>query len=811
VTGLQVVVKTSAHAATVCVGSAPSTTSALTAAKACGGRVEDSSRRSVTGQVFANPDGTFTAEENAVPVRAKRADGSWAPIDLTLRANPDGSVSPTVTAVPLTLSGGGTADLATVSLSLTQERFTLGWPAALPKPTLSGDTATYANVLPDVDLKVRAQRDGFSQVFVVKTRDAAKNPALQKIKFTTSTTGASVAAAGPTGMTVSDRSGRPTFHVDAPAMWDSTLATLPDPGTGDRAGSDTTGPGRGAKKAAMTVQTAGNDLYVIPDPGLLGTADLNMPLYIDPSVTASRWHWTMINGYYIDQSYWSYDRNQNAKVGYIVDNGTQLYRSVWDFGTDQWRGTHVLSATFSATLLHSYSCSNSNTELHLTNAIDPNTTWRNHVNTWGGALANASNSNCNDVAGGVYTAWNGGGVNNAAAQSAGWPTITLGLMETNETSNAAWKKFDELTPKLAVTFNSYPNIPDTLTIDGKACGTGTKKAYVSTLGGHNPVLKARLSDPDAADHLTGNFSWATSTGTSAASQSNIANGQYAQVTTTATAFTPGTTYSFSVSASDGIDTSSTAGPCEFVVDNTAPDKAPSVTSADDRYGLPKCDGSGAWCDGVGKTGTFTLGPNGVADVASYLYSLGTSPPTTSAPAATVGGSATASVTPTNAGVNDLFVRSVDQAGNLGPITDYRFYVGSGTPAVGVWALGEGSGTTGADTAAPPPYVGHPLTLSGGASWTAGRLVGTNAATFNGTTAGAATAGPVVNTNQSFTVAAWVRLSNTAPWATAVAVQQNVHASGRCCSTSLTARGPSRRSPRMPITPHSCGPLAARRP
>jgi hypothetical protein len=142
VTGLQVVVKTSAHAATVCVGSAPSTTSALTAAKACGGRVEDSSRRSVTGQVFANPDGTFTAEENAVPVRAKRADGSWAPIDLTLRANPDGSVSPTVTAVPLTLSGGGTADLATVSLSLTQERFTLGWPAALPKPTLSGDTAT---------------------------------------------------------------------------------------------------------------------------------------------------------------------------------------------------------------------------------------------------------------------------------------------------------------------------------------------------------------------------------------------------------------------------------------------------------------------------------------------------------------------------------------------------------------------------------------------------------------------------------------------------------------------------------------------
>ncbi|AIS02394.1 hypothetical protein SGLAU_32300 [Streptomyces glaucescens] len=37
-----------------------------------------------SSQIFANPDGTFTQEMNATPVRAQRPDGSWAPIDTSL-------------------------------------------------------------------------------------------------------------------------------------------------------------------------------------------------------------------------------------------------------------------------------------------------------------------------------------------------------------------------------------------------------------------------------------------------------------------------------------------------------------------------------------------------------------------------------------------------------------------------------------------------------------------------------------------------------------------------------------------------------
>ncbi|WP_327315226.1 hypothetical protein [Streptomyces sp. NBC_01235] len=45
-----------------------------------------------SSQVFANPDGTFTQETNAAPVRAQKDDGTWAPIDTTLVHDADGSV-----------------------------------------------------------------------------------------------------------------------------------------------------------------------------------------------------------------------------------------------------------------------------------------------------------------------------------------------------------------------------------------------------------------------------------------------------------------------------------------------------------------------------------------------------------------------------------------------------------------------------------------------------------------------------------------------------------------------------------------------
>jgi hypothetical protein len=715
-------------------------------------RVGVADATSETTQLVANADGSFTVEENAVPVRAKDHDGAWAPIDLTLHANADGSVSPAVTAVPLALSGGGAAPLATLTQAATGQRYTLGWPGTLPRPALAGDTATYAEVLPGVDLQVRAERDGFAEVLVVKTRAAARNPAVRRLRFTTSTTDAGLKAAA--------------FRVGASAMWDSTVPATPDPGTGDPAASDAHGPGRAARQAPMTVQPAGGDLTVVPDPTLLDAPDAQLPFYIDPQVSAGRWHWTMINGYHIDQSYWSFDRAEHGKVGFVVDNGNQLYRSIWDFDTSAWRGKHVLSAIFSADLLHSLSCSNSNTELHLTGAVDPGTTWRNNVNTWGPDLANVSNQSCHDAR--TYSEWAGGGVNNVAVQSTGWATITLGLRASTENNNVGWKKFDENSPKFSVTYNSYPNVPDTVTVDNKACVTGAARPWISTIGQHSPVLKARLTDPDASNTMGANFTYTDKSGTGrSVNAGNIANGGYAQVTAPFDQFASGGTYAFRVDNTDGIDRSAPAGPCEFSVDTTAPDKAPNVTSADGRY--PSDDGSAGWHVGVGVPGTFTLDPNGVNDdgvddVASYLYGA-LDPPSTPVVAPSLGAPVTVTVTPTKPGINTLFVRSVDRAGNLSAITRYRFFVAGGTPPVDAWGMGEGGGTVAYDSART-----NNLTLSAGTGWVAGRTQDSNAAHFDGTTGGADAAGPLLDTSQSYTVAAWVRLTDTNDYRTVISQQ-----------------------------------------
>jgi hypothetical protein len=735
----------------------PDDASAFHAAAQFHSRVEVASRRSETSRTFANPDGTTTVEESAVPVRVRKADGSWVPVDLTLKRNPDGTVSPAAAPVATTLSGGGGGPLGTVRVGA--DHFSMSWPGALPAPALSGDTATYAEVLPGVDLRVRVDRDGFSEVLVVKTREAARNPKLAQLRFPTSGT-------------------RPAngdlFHVGAPMMWDAAApGPLAADGTatdGTEATSDADRPGRAAKRAPMAMKVSATELVVTPDASLLSSG--TPPLYIDPSVSAGRAHWTMINSTFPNQSYWSYDRNGHLKVGFTNDPQNMVYRSLFDFDTAQWRGKHVLGATFSADLIHSWSCTNSTTELHLTNGINSGTTWNNNAGSWGGSLADISNSSCSDVR--KYTEWGGGGVTNVVQQSTGWTGITLGLRASNEGSTSGWKKFDENTPKLNVTFNSYPNPPDQLTIDGKPCGSGANKAWVSTVGGHNPVVRTHVTDPDPADHLNVYFAWTTRTGTdNGGSQMNVANGGYAQLTAPATDFDPGVTYAWRTQDNDGTDVSALVGGCEFVVDNTAPNVPPTVTSADGRY--PADDGTAGWHDGVGKAGTFTLGAgavndNGVNDVASYLYGL-VDPPSSAVPASSLGGTATVSVTPTAPGLNTLYVRSVDRVGNLSPIAQYRFFVASGTAPVGLWALNEGSGTTAADTGT----GNHPLTLTSGAGWTGGRLVGGNAATFNGSTGSASTSGPVVNSTGNYSVSAWVRLTNNTGWHAAVSAG-GVHSS-----------------------------------
>src|SRR5262249_43832867 len=161
------------------VVAAPDTGSAVLAAQAQGARVEVSSLRTPTRTVLANPDGSLTAELSVTPTRVRRG-GSWGPVDRTIAPRGDGTIRPPAGIGDLALSGGGSkAPLA--SLTKDGKRFALFWPGTLPAPKLDGDAATYPEVLPGVDLTMRATPMGYQQELMVKSAEAARSPALAEI------------------------------------------------------------------------------------------------------------------------------------------------------------------------------------------------------------------------------------------------------------------------------------------------------------------------------------------------------------------------------------------------------------------------------------------------------------------------------------------------------------------------------------------------------------------------------------------------------------------------------------------------------
>ena len=85
--------------------------------------------------------------------------------------------------------------------------------------------------------------------------------------------------------------------------------------------------------------------------------------------------------------------------------------------------------------------------------------------------------------------------------------------------------------------------------------------------------------------------------------------------------------------------------------------------------------------------------------------------------------------------------------------------------VGYWKFDEGSGTTTSDASG----SGYTATLQTGATWSTGKI-GSHALSLNGTpTSYADIATTVINTAQSFSVAAWVNLNSLSGFQTIVSL------------------------------------------
>ncbi|WP_330174152.1 hypothetical protein [Streptomyces sp. NBC_01498] len=197
---------------------------ALSQAKLSGQDVEVVSLRGESSETFATPEGSLEAREYLRPVWTREA-GEWRPIDTDLARSADGGmIRPGATTVGLSFSGGGDGPL--VRMERAGRTLALSWPLGdVPAPVVDGETATYPEILPDVDLRLGAQEDGFSQLLVVKSAEAAGNEALEELRLALATEGMHVRTTDSGGLEAVDAGAAGTvFEAATPVMWDSSAA-----------------------------------------------------------------------------------------------------------------------------------------------------------------------------------------------------------------------------------------------------------------------------------------------------------------------------------------------------------------------------------------------------------------------------------------------------------------------------------------------------------------------------------------------------------------------------------------------------------
>ncbi|MFD9793852.1 ricin-type beta-trefoil lectin domain protein [Streptomyces sp. NPDC059070] len=570
---------------------------ALAQAKRTGRQVEILERRDEMSQVLANPDGSLTMRQYVRPAFA-RVGGAWRQADATLERGADGRLAPAAATFGISFSGGGTGPLAT--LTKNGRALSLSWPDALPRPRVEGDTAVYPEVLPGVDLSLRADVDGFAQHLVVKDREAAANPRLAELSLALRTAGATLKADAQGNLTATDtRSGARLFSAPTPSMWDSSH--LPKQAAAQLA--------RGARPAAetappaphrMSTRVSGDRLRITPDAAMLKDPRTVYPVVIDPVFSGGgRNNWAMAykqsgNSSIANTAYWNGGTfsDKLARVGHETStDGTA--RSYFQLNTKGLAGSKILSATFNVFNSYSWSCTKTPVELGLTGPISSATTWnkqpawkqtiqaKTFAHGWSASQCAAAGEDFDAAA--LKTAVQ-------AVADAGDTDMTLGLRSRDdyEGNELSWKKFQN-DPSLEITYNSPPKIDSSAAYQGSwAPGAGglvqlacaTDPAAYPVVGNTGLTLTAKVSDPEGGQ-LTGAFQLkdATTGAVIAAPASTVASGGYAQARIDGSALADGKRYTWSAQVQDGLDSSAWTPLCGFGVDKSAPAQ-PTVTATD---------------------------------------------------------------------------------------------------------------------------------------------------------------------------------------------------------------------------------------
>ena len=783
----------SAVAAAPCPAVASNEAAAQATARRCGLRVEAGAARTEYSRLFANPDGTLRLEASAVPRWVRRTDGSWADIETGLRIGPAGRLVPAATLADVSFAPGGSAPLAQVRQA--GHTFELSWPSALPVPRITDDGAVYPNVLPGVNLHVRATADGFAQSLEVTTATAAANPALSSLVYKVDGN-VRVESRPDGGLLVRGRDGRVVGSAAGAWMWDSSddpaAAGEVRPGTksvapAKAARSSAARPGVAARIAPVEVKAAGDELRLVPDNDLLRGPATVFPVFIDPVFWTSAWtsKWAYANS--IDRNWEVYDK---AWLGRNPYDGT-LYRSFFDFPIWGLKGKHILSAEVDLLLDHSYSCSPTWANMYRTGGITVGNKGRMPWGTYplpgagvwlAGAQGNANQAGgCGYIQPDMWMEFSSPAMVNDLQHAANnfWDGYTVAVCACDasgqyESAQDRWKYFYTAgatsTPTIVVSYNSYPGTPANLTTSTRACG--------GLVGTTSPTLRAQYVDVDSGDVLTGTFQYRqlpSGATVSVADPTERPSNNYGQVTLGLGSAAEGRTYAWRVQTRDSNnDLSPWSAWCEFTVNTLASNV--TATAAD---GLYRNDGAAH--GGPGVSGQFTFAPvagsPGAENIVSYEYWFTGRAHNTATVAA--GGSLTVMLTPPQHGLNTLNVHGRNAAGTPGTTAVYQFLVGAPSAPLAHWPLDTIDGHNFTDV------LGNAdLTPVGDVTWNQdARLIGESTASFDAVTESpqnvpgyATAAGTGLDTSGSFSVSAWVRIrASECTWNAAVSAD-GAHAS-----------------------------------
>ncbi|MFF1821544.1 LamG-like jellyroll fold domain-containing protein [Kribbella sp. NPDC058245] len=705
-------------------------------------------------RTVATPQGTLKAEISNEPVRVQK-NGAWTAIDTSLAARPDGLIAPKVSTTDIAFSAGGSGPLARVTRA--DGVFELKSPWLLPAPTLSGSKATYAAVLPGVDLVVEATDSSFSYNLVVQNREAAANPALRSLTFPVTTKNLSLRTTQPGRPSYVDSSGRQVLTVGEPLMWDTGGASTAKTKIAAGAAVEQ-GPSGKSKRALMGFAGSKQGLTITPDQKLLTAADTTFPVVIDPTmnVTRDRNGWTAIWQLYPTTSFWK--TTHSLGVGFEDFEQHKIVRTYFQFDVAAFTGKKIIGASLRTYEIHSASCSARGITVSRTAAVGSATTWNNapggQADVATANVAHGYNSSCPAAA----VEFN---VTNSVqyTATANGKTATFRLRATSETDGIAWKQFDS-TGKLDIEYVAYP-LPAyelgaaTNTDLPSGCAPSTAPTVVaSTL----PQIsgKGRVGAGDTSARIFVQWQILSPSGSQWTFNSpTVAPGVLVKGKPLA-ALGTNVTYNYKARTGYAIPGgtlySAWTGLCYFRVDTTPP-PAPTITASYNGQPLQDCL----------TTSTPDVCPISVPFGAKVRYTISSTSTDVAALSygfngkltRVTGRSVTVDLLTPGQTLMTLGAVSHDAPDHTSTTKYHRINVGPGLPPSGSWDFDEGSGTTAADSSG----KGHPLAVTGAQFDDAGRVGGSltfDGDNANGNQATVSGAASVVDTSQNFTISAWVR-------------------------------------------------------